>query len=172
MSSGSHRGRRSGVDRFLARTDGPLVARSSAAGRSVDAIFATRNAPRVVPTTGTGFRACCSRRGAPLRRFAGRTRAAALRPAFLPARISGSGARRCVAPAVRQQSRAATAQPPRRCPFAWEGEASRPGRHADQRKGLTDVRCTGSVDSVGTGSRTLWDRLVAAALFSPAGFEG
>ena len=54
MISGSHPGRRSGVDRFRARTDGPLVARSSAAGRSVDAIFATRNAPRVVPTTGTG----------------------------------------------------------------------------------------------------------------------
>ena len=54
MSSGSHPGRRSGVDRFLARTDGPLVARSSAAGRSVDAIFATRNAPADRPDHGTG----------------------------------------------------------------------------------------------------------------------
>jgi hypothetical protein len=54
MISGSHPGRRSGVDRYLARTDAPLVARSSAAGRSVDANFATRNAARVVPTTGTG----------------------------------------------------------------------------------------------------------------------
>ena len=118
---------------------------------------AKRTADR--PDHRDGFRArCCNRRGAPLRRFAGRTRrgrlqwphrgrghwgqirrprprtrAAALRPAFLPARISGSGARRCVTPFVRSgQSRRLGLLPPTLLLLPRSDSAAAHGRAQDR----------------------------------------